>query len=102
VVLFFRRPVPWGGGDQGSPASREATNARGPHGHSSQSSDDRRRRDHGLGSTATVSGTSIHTVGVILIVIGAVGLVLSIVFWSSWGGFGGANRVESSTTVVKH
>jgi len=34
--------------------------------------------------------------------IGAVGLVLSIVFWSSWGGFGGADRAGSSTTVVKH
>jgi hypothetical protein len=51
---------------------------------------------------ATVSGISIHTVGIILMVIGAVGLVLSIVFWSSWGGFGGANRPESTTTVVKH
>ena len=48
--------------------------------------------------TATVSGISIHTVGIILIVIGAVGLVLSIVFWSSWGGFG-ARR--TTATVVR-
>jgi hypothetical protein len=46
--------------------------------------------------TATVSGVNIHTVGVILLVIGIVGLVLSLVFWSTWGGFGGSRR----TTVV--
>jgi hypothetical protein len=52
---------------------------------------------------ATVSGISIHTVGIILLVVGAVGLVLSIFFWSSWGGFGGAGaRRESRTTVVEH
>jgi hypothetical protein len=46
--------------------------------------------------TATVSGVNIHTVGVILLVIGIVGLVLSLVFWSTLGGFGGRRR----TTVV--
>ena len=48
----------------------------------------------------TVSGLSIHTVGVILLIVGA---VLSIVFWSSWGGFSGAGarREGSSTTVVE-
>jgi hypothetical protein len=51
----------------------------------------------------TASGFSIHTVGIILMVVGAVGLVLSIIFWSSWGGFGGANsQREGSTTVVEH
>jgi hypothetical protein len=50
----------------------------------------------------TASGFSIHTVGVILMVVGAVGLVLSIVFWSSWGGFGGSTtRRDGSTTVVE-
>ena len=50
----------------------------------------------------TVSGLSIHTVGIILMVVGAVGLVLSIVFWSSWGGFSGASvQREGSTTVVE-
>ena len=33
------------------------------------------------------NGVNVHTVGVILMVVGAVGLFLSIVFWSSWGGF---------------
>jgi hypothetical protein len=45
---------------------------------------------------ASVSGLSIHTVGVILMVVGIIGLVLSLIFWSSWGGFGGNRR----TTVV--
>jgi len=42
--------------------------------------------------TATVSGLSIHTVGVILLIVGIIGLVLSLVLWSSWGGFGGGAR----------
>jgi hypothetical protein len=51
---------------------------------------------------ATASGVNIHTVGIILMVVGALGLVLSIFFWSSWGGFGGAGvRREGSTTVVE-
>jgi hypothetical protein len=32
-------------------------------------------------------------------VVGAVGLVLSLVFWSTWGGFGGSST--RSTTVVR-
>jgi hypothetical protein len=35
---------------------------------------------------ATVAGLDINTVGVILMVVGIVGLVLSMIFWSSWGG----------------
>ena len=50
---------------------------------------------------ATVSGLSIHTVGVILMVVGIVGLLLSIMFWSSWGGFGGASRGDNSTTIIE-
>jgi hypothetical protein len=40
----------------------------------------------------TVSGIDINTIGVILMVVGAVGLLLSLMFWSSWGGVGGAPR----------
>jgi hypothetical protein len=47
--------------------------------------------------TAEVSGIDINTVGVILMVVGAVGAVLSLVFWSSWGGFGSYHR----ETVVR-
>jgi hypothetical protein len=36
----------------------------------------------------TVSGVDIHTVGWILLIAGIVGLVLSMIFWSSWAGPG--------------
>jgi hypothetical protein len=32
-------------------------------------------------------------------IVGAVGLLLSLVFWSSWGGFG--SRAATSTTVIR-
>lgn len=50
----------------------------------------------------TASGFSIHTVGIILLVVGAVGLVLSIIFRSSWGGFNSLrNQQGGGTTVVE-
>jgi hypothetical protein len=49
--------------------------------------------------TATASGVNLHTVGVVLMIVGVVGLVLSLVFWSSWGGFGGRRRAETTTVV---
>jgi hypothetical protein len=33
-------------------------------------------------------GVDLNMVGVILFVIGAIGLALSLIFWSSWGGAG--------------
>ena len=47
---------------------------------------------------ATVSGLDINTVGVILMVVGVVGLVLSLLFWTSWGAVGGTRR--RTTTYV--
>ncbi len=38
---------------------------------------------------ATVSGIELHTIGWILLVVGAIGALLSLIFWSSWGGVGG-------------
>ena len=38
--------------------------------------------------TADVSGIDIATVGWILMIAGAVGLLLSLIFWSTWGGVG--------------
>lgn len=46
--------------------------------------------------TATVSGVSVHTVGVILLVVGIVGLLLSLLFLDSFLGFGRSRR-----TVVR-
>ena len=37
----------------------------------------------------TVSGVELHTIGWILLIVGAVGALLSLIFWSSWGGVGG-------------
>jgi hypothetical protein len=49
--------------------------------------------------TATVNGVSIHTVGVILLIVGIVGLAISMIFWSSWGGFGGPAGRRRTTYV---
>ena len=37
---------------------------------------------------AKVSGMNIHTIGIILLVVAAIGFITSLFFWSSWGGFG--------------
>ncbi len=47
---------------------------------------------------ATVSGVNLDTIGWILMAVGAVGALLSLAFWSSWGGPGYASRRR--TTVV--
>ena len=47
---------------------------------------------------ASVNGIDINTIGVILMVVGAIGLILSLMFWSTWGGVGGTTRRR--TTVV--
>jgi hypothetical protein len=43
---------------------------------------------------ASVAGIDLVAVGWILLVVGALGILLSLIFWSSWGGFGGARREE--------
>jgi hypothetical protein len=50
---------------------------------------------------ASVSGVDINAVGVILMIVGAVGLLLSLMFWSSWGGYGvaGGGGRRRVTTV---
>ena len=40
----------------------------------------------------TVSGVNIHTIGWILLIVGIVGILLSLVFWSSWAGPGYYSR----------
>jgi hypothetical protein len=49
--------------------------------------------------TATVSGVDIVAVGVILMIVGTIGLLLSLVFWSSWGGYGVARRPMRRVTT---
>ena len=40
----------------------------------------------------TTSGVDINAVGWILLAVGAVGALISLMFWSTWGGFGGSRR----------
>ncbi len=44
--------------------------------------------------SVTTSGFNIHTIGMILLIIGVVGLIISLFFWSSWGGVGGGYSRE--------
>ncbi len=47
--------------------------------------------------TDNVSNVDLSTIGVILMVVGLAGGLISLMFWSSWGGFGGYRR----ETVVR-
>jgi hypothetical protein len=49
------------------------------------------------GLQTDIAGISEDAIGVILIVVGAAGLLLSMMFWSSWGGPGyfGSRRRET-------
>lgn len=52
----------------------------------------------------TTKGVDVHMIGVILMFVGAFGVVLSAVFWSTWGGFNrpaGATRASGDTVVVE-
>ena len=49
---------------------------------------------------ASTSGFNIHTAGVILLVIGIIGFLVSLMFWSTWGGFGAMRREGGSNTTV--
>ena len=40
------------------------------------------------GVTAEAEGLDVNTIGIILLIVGILGLVLSMMFWNSWGGFG--------------
>jgi hypothetical protein len=50
--------------------------------------------------TAQASGFSVHTVGVILMIVGIVGAILSNAFWASWGGFRAGRRDNTNTTTT--
>ena len=36
----------------------------------------------------TTSGVNVHAIGVVLLIVGLVGALLSMIFWSSWAGPG--------------
>jgi hypothetical protein len=50
---------------------------------------------------ASTSGFDVNTVGYILLAVGAIGIVLSLVFWSSWGGFGSRQTVVEDAPVAR-
>jgi hypothetical protein len=39
-------------------------------------------------NTTNTGGVDIHTIGLILLAVGALGVLLSMIFWSSWAGPG--------------
>jgi hypothetical protein len=45
--------------------------------------------------------TTLNAIGWILLIVGIVGIVLSLVFWSAWGGFGAAPAGRRRTTVIE-
>jgi len=45
----------------------------------------------------TGHGFNLYTIGIILLVVGAIGALMSMIFWSSWGGFGSRNQ----TTIIE-
>ena len=49
----------------------------------------------------TVSGLELQTIGWILLVVGAIGGLLSLIFWSSWGGFHGRRTVRDDEVVYR-
>jgi hypothetical protein len=58
-------------------------------------------------NVSTAGGVNIHTIGLILMAVGALGILLSLIFWSSWAGPGywGRRRVDGpgpgSTTIIE-
>jgi hypothetical protein len=50
--------------------------------------------------SATVSGVNVHAVGWILLIVGIVGIVLSMIFWSSWAGPGYWQNSRRRTTTI--
>ena len=49
----------------------------------------------------TAEGIDLNAVGVILMVVGGLGVVLSMLFWSTWGGVGGRRRSTIVETPVR-
>ena len=41
------------------------------------------------------AGIDLNTIGVILIVVGAIGVLLSGIYWNSWGGFRRGSAVDN-------
>ena len=53
------------------------------------------------GGLILLLATTLNTIGWILLIVGAIGILLSLIFWSAWGGFGGAAPAGRRTTVIE-
>ena len=53
------------------------------------------------GVTADAEGLDVNAIGVILMIVGLLGLVISLIFWSSWGGFRRRTAYVEGTTPVR-
>lgn len=51
--------------------------------------------------SVTTTGFNLHTIGLILMIVGALSLMLSIMFWNSWGGFGGGGGYRRQRRVTQ-
>jgi hypothetical protein len=51
--------------------------------------------------TTQADGWNVNTAGMVLMLVGALGVVLSLLFWASWGGFGRWRRVDDGRTLVR-
>jgi hypothetical protein len=49
--------------------------------------------------TVTTTSFNLHSIGLILMIVGGIGFVISLAFWSSWGGFGGSSGSRRRTTI---
>jgi len=49
-------------------------------------------------SVTNSHGVNLHTIGVILMIVGGIGFVLSLIFWGSWGGFRRPTSTLATTT----
>ena len=55
--------------------------------------------------TVQTTGFNVHTIGVILMIVGVIGAVASMMFWSTWGGFnrtGTAAGTSGNNVVIEH
>jgi hypothetical protein len=52
--------------------------------------------------SVTTTGFNLHSIGLILMIVGALSLLLSIMFWSSWGGSGAGNSYRRQRRVTRN
>ena len=46
------------------------------------------------------SSFNVHAIGVILMIVGVIGFILSLMFWASWGGFGTIRRSSHRRAAI--